>query len=153
MDCSPLGFSVHGIFWAWILPFVFICILATSREDLTHWKRLWYCEGLGAGGEVDDRGWDGWMASRTRWTWVCVNSGSWWWTGRPGVLRFMGLRRVGLSDWTELMGMWTGLTEWRGVGRGAELRWGLSNRDCGQSQYRLPKSLPPTAVLRVKERR
>ena len=42
------------------------------------------------GGEGDDRGWDGWMASLTRWTWVWVNSGSWWWTGRPGVLRFMG---------------------------------------------------------------
>ena len=47
-------------------------------------------------------GWDGWMASPTRWTWVWVNSGSWWWTGRPGVLQFMGSRRVGprLSDCT-----------------------------------------------------
>ena len=69
---------------------------------LTHWKRLWCWEGLGAGGEVDDRGWDGWMASPTRWTWVWVNSGSWWWTGRPGVLRFVGSERVG-HDWaTEL---------------------------------------------------
>ena len=59
-------------------------------------------EGLGAGGEGDDRGWDGWMASRTRWTWVWVNSGRWWWTGRPEVLRFMGSQRVG-HDWaTEL---------------------------------------------------
>ena len=75
--------------------------LATSCEELTHWKRLWCWEGLGAG-EGDDRGWDGWMASRTRWMWVWVNSGSWWWTGRPGVLRFMGLQRVG-HDWaTEL---------------------------------------------------
>ena len=41
------------------------------------------------------RGWDGWMASLARWTWVWVNSGSWWWTGRPGVLQFMGLQRVG----------------------------------------------------------
>ena len=54
--------------------------------------------GVGAGGEGDDRGWDGWMASPTQWTWVWVNSGSWWWTGRPGVLRFMGLQRVG-HDW------------------------------------------------------
>ena len=76
--------------------------LATSCEELTHWKRLWCWEGLGAGGEVDNRGWDGWMASRTQWTWVWVNSGSWWWTGRPGVLRFMGSQRVG-RDWaTEL---------------------------------------------------
>ena len=67
------------------------------------WKRLWCWEGLGAGGEGDDRGWDGWMASLTRWTWVSVNSGSWWWTGRPGVLRFMGSQRVG-HDWaTELI--------------------------------------------------
>jgi len=76
--------------------------LATSCEELTHWKRLWCWEGLGAGGEGDDRGWDGWMASPTRWTWVWVNSGSWWWTGRPGVLQFMGSQRV-RPDWaTEL---------------------------------------------------
>ena len=50
------------------------------------------------GGEGDDRGWDGWMASLTQWTWVWVDSGSWWWTGRPGVLRFMGLQRV-RHDW------------------------------------------------------
>ena len=59
-------------------------------------------EGLGAGGEGDDRGWDGWMALLTQWTWVWVNSGSWWWTGRPGVLWFMGSKRV-RHDWaTEL---------------------------------------------------
>ena len=76
--------------------------LATSCEELTHWKRLWCWEGLGAGGEGDDRGWKGWMASLTRWTWVWVNSRNWWWTGRPGVLWFMGLQRV-RHDWaTEL---------------------------------------------------
>ena len=69
------------------------------NHEITSWK---YREGLGAGGEGDDRGWDGWMASLTRWTWVWVNSGSWWWTGRPGVLRFMGSQRV-RHDWaTEL---------------------------------------------------
>ena len=58
--------------------------------------------GIGGRGEGDDRGWNGWMASPTQWTWVSVNSGSWWWTGRPGVLWFMGLQRVG-HDWvTEL---------------------------------------------------
>ena len=72
--------------------------LATSYEELTHWKRLWCWEGLGAGGEGDNRGWDGWMASLTQWTWVWVNSGSWWWTGLPGVLRFMGSQRVE-HDW------------------------------------------------------
>ena len=54
------------------------------------------------GGIGDGRGWDGWMASLTRWTWVWMNSGSWWWTGRPGVLRLMGSQRV-RHDWaTEL---------------------------------------------------
>ena len=58
--------------------------------------------GIGAGGEGDDRGRDGWMASPTRWAWVWVNSGSWWWIGRPGVLQFVGSQRVG-HDWaTEL---------------------------------------------------
>ena len=76
--------------------------LATSCEELTHWKRPWCSEGLGPGGEGDDRGWDGWMALPTWWAWVWVDSGSWWWTGRPGVLRFTGSQRVG-HDWaTEL---------------------------------------------------
>ena len=62
----------------------------------------WCWEGLGAGGEGDDRGGDIWMASLTRWTWVWVNSRSWWWTRRPGVLQFVGSQRVG-HDWaTEL---------------------------------------------------
>ena len=66
----------------------------------------WCWDGLGAGGEGDDRGWDGWMASRTRWTWVWVNSGRWWWTGRPGMLRFMTSQRAG-HDWaTELNWGW-----------------------------------------------
>ena len=85
--------------------------LATSCKELTHWKRLWCWEVLGAGGEGDDRGWDGWMASPTRWTWVWVNSGSCWWTGRPGVLQFMGSQRVGHDwatelNWTELVVQW-----------------------------------------------
>ena len=55
-----------------------------------------------AGEERDDRGWDGWMASLTRWTWIWVNSGSWWWTGRPGMLRFLGLDTTEHLNWTEL---------------------------------------------------
>ena len=94
---SVLG--VHWRYWCWSCnsnP------LATSCEELTHWKRPWCWEGLGAGGERDNRGWDGWMASPTRWAWVWVNSRSWWWTGRPGVLWFMGSQRV-RHDWvTEL---------------------------------------------------
>ena len=59
-------------------------------------------ERLKVGGEGDDRGWDGWMASPTQWTWAWVSSRSWWWTGRPGVLQFMGSQRVS-HDWaTEL---------------------------------------------------
>ena len=62
---------------------------------------IWCWERLKAG-EGDNRGWDGWMASPTQCSWVWVNSGSWQWTGRPGVLRSMGLQsQTRLSDWTE----------------------------------------------------
>ena len=94
-EISP-GCSWKEWCWSWNSS-----TLATSYEELTHWKKLWCQDGLGAG-EGDDRGWDGWMASLTRWTWDWVNSGSWWWTGRPGMLRFKGSQRVG-HDWaTEL---------------------------------------------------
>ena len=86
--------------------------LATWCKELTHLKRPWCWERLKVGGEGDDRGWDGWMASLTQWTWVGVNSRSWWWTGRPGVLQSVGSQRVG-HDWaTELN--WT------------ELNWNLA---------------------------
>ena len=87
MSCSSGSMEID---WLW--------------EELTYWKRLWCWEGLGAGreGEGDDRGWDGWMASPTQWTWVWVNSRSWWWTGRPGVLQFMGWQRIGHDCATEL---------------------------------------------------
>ena len=84
--------------------------LATWCEELTLLKRPWCRERLRAGGEGDDRGWSGWMASLTQWTWVWVDSGSWWWTGRPGVLRFMGLQRVGHNWATELN--WTSISLW-----------------------------------------
>ena len=76
---------------------------AKSRTRLSDWTELNWCwERLTAAGEGDDRGWDGWMAWPTQWTWVWVNSGSWWWTGRPGVLQSMGSQRV-RQDWaTEL---------------------------------------------------
>ena len=76
-------------------------ILWPPDAELTHLKRPWFWERLKAGGERDYRGWDGWMASPTQWTWVWVNSGSWWWTGRPGVLQSMGSQRV-RHDWTDL---------------------------------------------------
>ena len=76
-------------------------------EELTHWKRPWCWEGLKMEGEGDDREWDGWMASLTWYTWVWVGSGSWCWTGKPGMLQSMGSQRV-RHDWpTELN--WTSL--------------------------------------------
>ena len=83
----------------------------------SYWKRLWWWERLGAGGQGDDRGWDGWIASVTRWTWVWVNSGRWWWTGRPGVLRFKGSQRVGHDwatelNWTILWYCFSNLCKW-----------------------------------------
>ena len=60
--------------------------LATWCEELSHLKRPWCWERLKERREGNDRGWDGWMASPTRWTWVWASSGSWWWTARPAVL-------------------------------------------------------------------
>ena len=76
-------------------------------EELTHWKRPWCWEGLGAGGEGDNRGWDGWMASPTQWTWLWVNSGCWWWQG--GLVWCGSWIRKELDttewlNWTELKG-------------------------------------------------
>ena len=68
--------------------------LATWFEELTHWKRPWCWERLKAGGEGGNRGWDGWTASLTQWTWVWANSRRQWRTGKPGVLQFIGLQRV-----------------------------------------------------------
>ena len=91
--------GVHWKDWCWSWN---SNTLATWCKELTHWKRPWCWERLRAGGEGDNRRWDGYMVSLTQWTWVWVNSGSWWWTGRPGVLWFMGLQRV-RHDWaTEL---------------------------------------------------
>ena len=76
-------------------------------EELTHWKRPWCWERLKAGEEGDNKEWDDWLASPTQRTWVWVNLRSWWWTGRPGMLQFIGSQRV-RHDWaTELN--WTKL--------------------------------------------
>ena len=87
-------------YWSWSSN-----TLATWCKELTHLKRPWRWERLKAEGEGDNRGWDGWMVSLTQWTWVWVNSGSWWQTGRPGVLQSMGLQRVG-HDWVTQLN-WT----------------------------------------------
>ena len=91
-EISP-AYSLEGLMLSWNSN-----TLATWCEELIHLKRPWCWERLKAGGEGDDRGWDGWMASPTQWAWVWVNSGSWWWTGRPGVLQSLGSQRV-RHDW------------------------------------------------------
>ena len=81
------------------LKFQYFCHL---MQKLTHLKRPWCWERLKAGGERDDKRWDGWTASLTRWIWVWVNSRRWWWIGKPGMLQSMGSQRV-RHDWaTEL---------------------------------------------------
>ena len=75
--------------------------LSTWCEELTPWKRPWCWERLKAGGERFDRGWNGWMASLTWWTWVWASSGSWWWTGKLGMLQSMGSQTFGHDMATE----------------------------------------------------
>ena len=67
--------------------------LATWCKELTQWERLWCWERLKAGGEGDDRGWDGWMAPPTRRTWVWTSSRNWWWTEEPGVLQRVRIKK------------------------------------------------------------
>ena len=114
--------NIHWKDWCWSWK---SNTLATWFEQLTPWKRPCCWERLKVRGEGDDRGWDVWMTSRTQWTWVWVNSGSWWWIGRPGMLQSMGSQRVGHDwatelNWTELnrlerhgfRGHWFSLLPW-----------------------------------------
>ena len=95
---SVLGVHWKDWCWSWSSN-----TLATWCEELTRLKRPWCWERLREGGEGDDRGWDSWMASPTQWTWVWVNCGSWWWTGKPGaVVHGVAKSQTRLSDWTEL---------------------------------------------------
>ena len=94
-EISP-EYSLKDWCWSWSSN-----TSTTWWEELTHSKRPWCWEWLKVGGEGDDRGWDGWMASLTWWTWVWVSSRSWWWTGKPGAA-VLGSQRV-RHDWmTEL---------------------------------------------------
>ena len=97
---------------------------ATWCKQLTHLNRLGCWGRLKVGGEGDDRGWDGWMASLTQWTRVWVNSGSWWWTGRPGVLQSMGSQsQTRLNSWTELN--WTkSVNLWGDEGQSGSVLYG-----------------------------
>ena len=108
LDCKEIQ-PVHpkrNQFWMFIggtdVEGETLILLATWCKELTHLKRPWCWKRLKVGGEGDKRGWDGWMASLTQWTWVWVNSGSWWWTGRTGVLQSMGSQRVGHNWVSEL---------------------------------------------------
>ena len=80
-------------------------------EELTHLKRSWCWERLKAGGEGANRGWDSWMASPTQWAWIWASFGSWWWTGKPGMLQSMGLQS------------WTRLRNWIGLNIPASPKW------------------------------
>ena len=99
-----LQYSLEGLMLKLKLQYFTWC------EELTHWKRPWSWERLRAGGERDNKGWDGWMASPTWLTWVWASSGSWWWTGKPGMLQSMGSQRVG-HDWATGLN-WRRLKEW-----------------------------------------
>ena len=95
---SILKWSVLGVHWKdWCWSWN-SNTWATWREELIHLKRSWCWERLRAGGDGYDREWDGWMTSLTWWTWAWVNFRSWWWTGRPGVLRSWACKE---SDTTE----------------------------------------------------
>ena len=104
LDCKEIKpvLSIHWKDWCWSWN---SSTLATWCKELTHFKRPWCWERLRAGGEGDDRGWNGWIASLTQWTWVLVNSRSWWWTGRPGMLHSMGLQTV-RQDWVTDLNDW-----------------------------------------------
>ena len=95
---TNLNIHWKGWWWNWSSN-----TLATWCEELSHWKRPWCWERSRAGREEGGRGWDGWMPSPSQWTWVWVNSGRWWRTGKSGVLQSMGSQsQTRLSDWTTM---------------------------------------------------
>ena len=86
--------NIHWKDWCWSRN---SNTLTTSCEELTHWKRPWCWVRLKVG-EGDDRGWDGWIASPTQWTWVWASSRSWWWAWKPGMLQSMGLQVLDMTE-------------------------------------------------------
>ena len=100
-EISPENINWKVWCWSWKSN-----TLVTLYEELTHLKRFWCWGRLKVGGEGDYRGWDGWMASLTQWTWVWVNSGSWWWTGRPSCYNPWGCKESDTTEqlnWPELI--------------------------------------------------
>ena len=115
---NPKGnqsWNIHWKDWCWSWS---SNTLATYCEELTHWKTPWCWKGLRAGGEGDDRGWDGWMALPTQSTWVWASSGSWWWTGKTGVLQSMGLQKVRHNWVTKMNHIQTQI-----LGQGIRRKW------------------------------
>ena len=115
---SPLNYKINIVIPKGNQPWIFIGRTDAEAETpifwppdvkywlhvkyVKYWKRPWCWGRLKAGGERDNREWDSRMASLTWWTWVWVNSGSWWWTGKRGMLQSMGSQRVGFNWVTEL---------------------------------------------------
>ena len=96
-------YSIEGLILK--LKFQYFCHLIRRTDSLE--KSLMLGKRLKVEGEADNRGWDGLIASPTQWTWILVSSGSWWWTGKPGVLQSMGWQRVRHKwatelNWTEM---------------------------------------------------
>ena len=130
LDCK----EIHSIHPKGDQSWIFIGRTDAKAETPIFWppdakktdsfKRPWCWEWLTVEGEGDDRGWDGWMASSTQWTWVWVNSRSWWWTGKPGVLWSIGSKRVGLNWATELNWIWLLVTVW------PWLQWWINSSNC-----------------------
>ena len=103
--------NIHWKEWCWSSN-----TLATWCEKLSHWKRPCCWERLKAGREGDNRRWDGWRVSPTRWTWVWASYRSWWRTGKPGVLQSIGWQRIRHNwttelNWIETLKMWFNYNE------------------------------------------
>ena len=112
--------------------------LATWCKELTHWKKPWCWKKLKVGGEGDDRRYDGQMASPRQWTWDWVGSGSWWWTGKPGVLVHGVVKsQTPLSDWTEL----NKIRQWR------ELSFSTGHRPKSWFNFPWPGMLPEDSKI------
>ena len=90
---TEISLNIHWKDWCWSSN-----TLVTWWEELSQWKRPWCWQRMKTGGEGDNRGWDGCIASPSLWTWVWVSSVSWWWTGRPGVLQSMGRKESGRTE-------------------------------------------------------